>query len=126
MSPLTSKKETQAFLGATGFWRMHIPEYSQIVSPLYLVTRKKNAFHWGAEQQQVFAQIKQEITHEVSLGPVRKGPEVKNVLYTAAWGDLRPTSGILDQKLQNSLKPITLPQRRKSWLPVKEFKWPQK
>ncbi|RMC02853.1 hypothetical protein DUI87_20045 [Hirundo rustica rustica] len=44
-SPQTSKKETQAFLGAIGFWRMHIPEYSQIVSPLYLVTRKKNDFH---------------------------------------------------------------------------------
>ncbi|RMC11269.1 hypothetical protein DUI87_11388 [Hirundo rustica rustica] len=84
MSPPTSKKETQAFLGAIGFWRMHIPEYSQIVSPLYLVTRKKNDFHWGPEQQQAFAQIKQEIAHAVALGPVRTGPEVKNVLYSAA------------------------------------------
>ncbi|TRZ05884.1 hypothetical protein HGM15179_019152 [Zosterops borbonicus] len=32
MSPPTDKKETQAFLGAIGFWRMHIPEYSQIFS----------------------------------------------------------------------------------------------
>ncbi|RMC20919.1 hypothetical protein DUI87_01772 [Hirundo rustica rustica] len=47
---------------------MHIPEYSQIVSPLYLVTRKKNDFHWGPEQQQAFAQIKQEIAHAVALG----------------------------------------------------------
>ncbi|RMC00133.1 hypothetical protein DUI87_23543 [Hirundo rustica rustica] len=84
MSPPTSKKETQAFLGAIGFWRMHIPEYSQIVSPLYLVTRKKNDFHWGPEQQQAFAQIKQEIAHAVALGPVRTGPNVKNVLYSAA------------------------------------------
>ncbi|RMC18055.1 hypothetical protein DUI87_04934 [Hirundo rustica rustica] len=84
MSPPTSKKETQAFLGAIGFWRMHIPEYSQIVSPLYLVTRKKNDFHWGPEQQQAFAQIKQEIAPAVALGPVRTGPEVKNVLYSAA------------------------------------------
>ncbi|RMC04998.1 hypothetical protein DUI87_18178 [Hirundo rustica rustica] len=84
MSPPTSKKETQAFLGAIGFWRMHIPEYSQIVSPLYLVTRKKNDFHWGPEQQQAFAQIKQEIAHAVALSPVRTGPEVKNVLYSAA------------------------------------------
>ncbi|RMB89942.1 hypothetical protein DUI87_33639 [Hirundo rustica rustica] len=75
MSPPTSKKETQAFLGAIGFWRMHIPEYSQIVSPLYLVTRKKNDFHWGPEQQQAFAHIKQEIAHAVALGPVRTGPE---------------------------------------------------
>ncbi|RMC04311.1 hypothetical protein DUI87_19130 [Hirundo rustica rustica] len=84
MCPPTNKKETQAFLGAIGFWRMHIPEYSQIVSPLYLVTRKKNDFHWGPEQQQAFAQIKQEIAHAVALGPVRTGPEVKNVLYSAA------------------------------------------
>ncbi|RMC03200.1 hypothetical protein DUI87_20394 [Hirundo rustica rustica] len=63
---------------------MHIPEYSQIVSPLYLVTHKKNNFHWGPEQQQAFAQIKQEIAHAVALGPVRMGPEVKNVLYSAA------------------------------------------
>ncbi|RMB93233.1 hypothetical protein DUI87_30355 [Hirundo rustica rustica] len=84
MSPPTSKKETQAFLGAIGFWRMHIPEYSQIVSPLYLVTRKKNDFHWGPEQQQAFAQIKQEIAHAVALGPVKTRPEVKNVLYSAA------------------------------------------
>ncbi|XP_063280345.1 uncharacterized protein LOC134564965 [Prinia subflava] len=84
MSPPTSKKETQAFLGAIGFWRMHIPAYSQIVSPLYLVTHKKNDFHWGPEQQQAFSQIKQEIAHAVALGPVRTGPEVKNVLYSAA------------------------------------------
>ncbi|RMC18010.1 hypothetical protein DUI87_04886 [Hirundo rustica rustica] len=58
MSPPTNKRETQAFLGAIGFWRMHIPKYSQI--------------------------IKQEIAHAVALGPVRTGPEVKNVLYSAA------------------------------------------
>ncbi|RMC20534.1 hypothetical protein DUI87_01385 [Hirundo rustica rustica] len=84
MCPPTNKRETQSFLGAIGFWRMHIPEYIQIVSPLYLVTRKKNNFHWGPEQQQAFAQIKQEIAHAVALGPVRTGPEVKNVLYSAA------------------------------------------
>ncbi|RMC13036.1 hypothetical protein DUI87_10566 [Hirundo rustica rustica] len=62
--------------------RRQIP--TEIVSPLYLVTRKKNDFHWGPEQQQAFAQIKQEIAHAVALGPVRTGPDVKNVLYSAA------------------------------------------
>ncbi|RMC20295.1 hypothetical protein DUI87_01142 [Hirundo rustica rustica] len=84
MSPPTNKKETQAFLGAIDFWRMLIPEYSQIMSPLYLVTRKKNDFHWGPEQRQAFAQIKQEIAHAVALGPVKTKSEVKNVLYSAA------------------------------------------
>ncbi|RMB88111.1 hypothetical protein DUI87_35520 [Hirundo rustica rustica] len=83
-SPRTSKKETQAFLGAIGFWRMRIPEYSQIVSPLYLVTRKKNYFHWGHEQQQAFAQIKQEIARVVAFDPVRIRPKAKNMLYSTA------------------------------------------
>ncbi|KAJ7419731.1 hypothetical protein WISP_52216 [Willisornis vidua] len=57
MAPQTNKKETQAFLGAMGFWRMHIPGYNKIVSPLYLVTHK-NKFQWGPEQQQAFKQFK--------------------------------------------------------------------
>ncbi|KAF4795794.1 hypothetical protein TURU_090066 [Turdus rufiventris] len=63
---------------------MHIPKYSQMVSPLYLVTCKKNYFHWGPEQQQAFTQIKQEITHAVALGPVRTGPEVMEHLNLEA------------------------------------------
>ncbi|GAB0207154.1 hypothetical protein GRJ2_003181000 [Grus japonensis] len=84
MSPPANKKETQAFLGLVRFWRMHIPGYSQLVSPLYRVTRKKNYFEWGLEQQQAFEHIKQEIARAVALGPVRTGPAVQNVLYTAA------------------------------------------
>ena len=33
MSPPTSKKETQAFLGLAGFWKMHILDYSLIINP---------------------------------------------------------------------------------------------
>ncbi|KAJ7427114.1 hypothetical protein WISP_09528 [Willisornis vidua] len=49
MAQPTNKKGPQAFLGAIGFWRMHIPGYRQI-----------------------------------ALGPVRTGPDLKNVLYSAA------------------------------------------
>ncbi|GAB0207254.1 hypothetical protein GRJ2_003191000 [Grus japonensis] len=91
MSPPTNrKKETQAFLGVVGFWRMHIPNYSLIVSPLYHITWKKNDFKWGPEQRQAFEQIKQEIVHAIALGPVQAGPDVKNVLYTAP-GETGPT-----------------------------------
>ncbi|OPJ58831.1 hypothetical protein AV530_000577 [Patagioenas fasciata monilis] len=84
MSPLTNKKETQTFLGVVGFWRVHIPDYSQIVRPLYQVTHKKNQFEWGPEQRQAFEQVKREVTHAVALGPVRTGLDVKNVLYITA------------------------------------------
>ncbi|GAB0189179.1 hypothetical protein GRJ2_001383200 [Grus japonensis] len=90
MSPPTNKKETQAFLGVVGFWQMHIPNYSLIVSPLYQVSCKKNDFKWGPEQQQAFEHIKQDILHAVALWPVRAGSDVKNVLYTTA-GENGPT-----------------------------------
>ncbi|XP_010561942.1 PREDICTED: uncharacterized protein LOC104829417 [Haliaeetus leucocephalus] len=99
MSPPANKKETQAFLGLVGFWRMHIPGYSQLVSPLYRVTRKKNYFEWGPEQQQAFEHIRHEIARAVGLGTVRTGPEVQNLLYTAAgehgltWSLWRKTPG---------------------------------
>ena len=50
MSPPANKKEAEALKGVVHFWRMHIPNYSQIVSPLCLVTRKKNGFEWGLEE----------------------------------------------------------------------------
>ena len=90
MSPSINKKETQTFLGVVGFWRMHVPNYSLIVSPLYQVTQKKYNFVCGPEQQQAFEQIKQEIACAMALGPVRMGQDVKNILYTAA-GEKGPT-----------------------------------
>ncbi|KFQ26733.1 hypothetical protein N331_03606, partial [Merops nubicus] len=84
MSPPTCKKEPQALLGAVGSWRMHIPDYSLIVSPLYQVTWKKNNFKLGPEQQQAFEQIKREIGHAVALGAAQAGQDTKNILYTAA------------------------------------------
>ncbi|KAK4830745.1 hypothetical protein QYF61_013195 [Mycteria americana] len=38
MSPPTSKKETQAFLGIVGFWRTHIPNYSLILYILSMMS----------------------------------------------------------------------------------------
>lgn len=40
MCPPANKKETQAFLGIVGFWRMHFPNYSLTVSFLYQLTWK--------------------------------------------------------------------------------------
>ncbi|KFQ16986.1 hypothetical protein N331_09684, partial [Merops nubicus] len=84
MSMPTCRKEPQALLGAVGSWRMHIPDYSLIVSPLYQVTWKKNDFKWGPEQQRAFEQIKREIGHAVALGAAQAGQDTKNILYTAA------------------------------------------
>lgn len=56
--PPANKKEMEAFLGIVSLWGAHVPNYNLIVSLLCQVTRKKNDFKWGSEQQQAFEQIK--------------------------------------------------------------------
>ncbi|PKU35040.1 endogenous retrovirus group k member 25 pol [Limosa lapponica baueri] len=80
--------------------------YSQIVKPLYKVTRKKNEFMWGPEQQEAFFEMKQEIVHAVVLGPVRSGQDIKNVQY-AADGDNGPTWSLW-QKAPGETQGLTL------------------
>lgn len=84
LSPPTSKKEKQSFLGIVGFWRMRVPNHSLIVSLFYQMTWKKNDFTWGSEQQRAFQQIKQEIACAVALGPVWMVQDVKNNHCTTA------------------------------------------
>ncbi|KAM6410659.1 transmembrane protein 71 [Pluvialis apricaria] len=68
--PPANAKEMQAFLGIVGFWRLHILGHSQLMSPLYQVTQKKNYFKLGPKQQH----DGQEVACEVALGPIQTGP----------------------------------------------------
>ncbi|KAK4831072.1 hypothetical protein QYF61_015270 [Mycteria americana] len=125
MSPPTSKKETQAFLGIVGFWRLHIPRYSLIVSPLYQLTWKNNYFKWGPGHRQAFGEIKQfmQIVHAVAPGPGRAGQDEKNVLYTAA-GENGPTWSLWQKApgdTRDDLRPTILQLRKRYWQHTKGF-----
>ena len=125
MSSPTNKKETQSFLGIVGFWRMHVPNYSLIVSPLYQVTWKKNDFTWGPERQQAFEKIKQEIARAMTPGASTDRTGCKEHPLRCCWrershlefvaknlrGDPRPTPGV---EHTGGLKSATLQLRRKS------------
>lgn len=92
----TSKKKTQSFLVVVGFWRMCIPDYSLIISPLHQVTWKKNNSVWSPEQQLGFQQIKWEIAHAVALGR-----DVKYMFYAAA-GEKSPTWSLWQRTLMET------------------------
>jgi hypothetical protein len=55
-TPATIKK-LRGFLGLTGYYRRFIPHYALVCQPLYSVL-KKNAFHWGPDQQTAFDKLK--------------------------------------------------------------------
>ena len=51
-------REVRRFLGCSGFFRRHVPKYSDIASPLTKLTKKNEPFKWTAEQEEAFAQLK--------------------------------------------------------------------
>ncbi|RMC03498.1 hypothetical protein DUI87_20697 [Hirundo rustica rustica] len=125
MSPPTNKKETQAFLGTISFWRMHIPEYSQTVSPLYWLPARRMISTGALNSNKPLPRSSRRSLMRVALGPVRTGPEVKNVLYSAAgnhslswslWQKVPGETRSRDSGVEaiEGLKPTTLQQRRKS------------
>ncbi|XP_064258499.1 uncharacterized protein LOC135289061 [Passer domesticus] len=68
----------------------------------------KNNFQWGPEQQQAFSQIKQEIIHAVALGPVRTGPDMKNILYSSAGSHIPPLLRPTQRSTKASSSDLTL------------------
>jgi len=52
-------KEVRRFLGASGFFRRHVPSYATIASPLTSLTRKDVPFTWGEEQNRAFQELKE-------------------------------------------------------------------
>ena len=52
--PLSSVKGVCSFLGFVNFYRKFIPNYSNIVAPLVLLTRKDHPWSWTDPQQKVF------------------------------------------------------------------------
>jgi hypothetical protein len=57
-------------LGAAGFCRIWIPNYSLLAKPLYEATKGKEQkpMAWGKEQKKVFKEIKRALTNAPALG----------------------------------------------------------
>lgn len=51
-------KQVQAFLGLCNFYSRFIPNFSNVMLPLYLLLKKNARFHWGSEQQRCFENVK--------------------------------------------------------------------
>lgn len=119
-----------------GFWRKNIPDYSQIVNPLYHVSGKKNDLKWGPEKQKAFEQLKYETVHTVDLGPIRTGQDLHCCILQEncpSWRLWQKYLGSLENNLWHpgvrdtkDLIPVTPQLEKKSWQLMKGFKLPQK
>ena len=60
--PPTCPTDVRAFLGLAGHYRRFVKHFSAIASPMTELTKNDTVWHWSAEQQQSFDQLKQAIT----------------------------------------------------------------
>ena len=70
--PPTTVKGVRSFTGFANFYRKFIPNFSNIVAPLNLLTRKNKPWNWTSLQQNAFDELKRIF----SSAPVLHIPDV--------------------------------------------------
>ncbi|XP_022032311.1 uncharacterized mitochondrial protein AtMg00860-like [Helianthus annuus] len=61
VSPKTPT-EVRSFLGLAGYYRRFIQDFSRIVLPLTKLTRKKEKFVWGKDQEEAVRVLKEKLS----------------------------------------------------------------
>ena len=58
----TKLREVRSFLGLCGYYRRFVHNFSEIAAPLHALTKKNAVFHWTAECQKAFDDLKDRLT----------------------------------------------------------------
>lgn len=82
LKPPTTVKGVRSFLGLISFYRMFIPQFSDIASPLVELTKKFKRFSWSPECQAAFESLR----HSLSIAPLLHYPDTSKpyVLWSDA------------------------------------------
>ena len=108
-------KGIQSFTGFANFYRKFIPNFSNIVTPLNLLTQKSKPWKWTSLQQTAFDELK----HIFSSAPVLQIPDVTHPFSIMTNASLLAARAILLQSDTNqtyilvptSLRPSSLLNR---------------
>jgi hypothetical protein len=102
--PPTSVKGIQSFLGFANFYRKFIPNFSNTVAPLNLLTRKDQPWLWMSLQQRAFESLKTTF----SSAPVLSIPDTTRPFSIMTDASLLAAGAILLQEDSNTdLHPCT-------------------
>lgn len=77
--------QVQGFLGSEGFCRLWIPEFAEIASPLYPLSKTNQKFCWGGEEQAASDTIKLALVSALAL----RLPDIHKALPTVCRGEQR-------------------------------------
>ena len=92
-----TRRQVREVLGATGFYRICIPRYSQIAQPLFelLTGPGENPVNWTEKQQKAFEELRLAITSTPALGL----PDLTKPFTSYVTGKDKTAMGVLTQTL---------------------------
>jgi hypothetical protein len=113
-----SKKSLQSFLGQTNFVHRFIPNYAEIMKPIYKLLKKDVKFEWNNESKRAFECIKTAICE----APVLISPDYNKDFHIFSFASKDTIVGVLLQKNdQGHEQPIAYMSRA---LQNSELKYP--
>ena len=66
--------EVRGFVGLASYYRRHVEHFAEIARPLHYLMKKDVKFHWGAEQQEAFEELKRRLmTAPLVMAPREHG-----------------------------------------------------
>ena len=86
-----SKKALQSFLGQTNFVHRFIPNYAEIMKPLYKLLKKDVKFEWSEESKRAFESIKTAICE----APVLVSPDYDKDFMIFSFASEDTIAGVL-------------------------------
>lgn len=101
-------RQLKRFLGMTNYFRNLINNYSELTNPLTQLTQKGVKFNWSSECDQAFNKLQEIILNE----PLVKPPDPNKKFYIATDASSKNIAGILMQKHENNMTPVSYFSRK--------------
>jgi len=96
-------RDVRKFLGLTNYYRQFVKDFAKLARPLNNLTRKKEKWRWGSEQQEAFEQLKQVFTSRLLL----VAPDIDKEFRVEADASNFATGGVLLIKCEdNKWRPV--------------------
>ena len=104
----TNVYDIQVFLGFANFYRRFVEGFSRVVSPITILLRKGQRFHWSRQAQSAFDELKRRFTS----APVLRhfDPDLPIRLHTDASGFA--ISGVVSQPHDPHWRPVAFYSRK--------------
>ncbi len=100
--------DVRSFLGAAGFYRRFIPNFSEIAAPLTDLTRDNSRFEWTNRQHTAFTTLKEALL----TAPVLRLPDFKLPFIVVTDASIIAVGGVLMQDDGQGERPIAYESRK--------------